>query len=150
MTSSSVLITLVLNCRFLTLLVARTWSPIEEDGGFDLRSAYDDLIIELEKVDFNDIPESVIAQLAGALIKNDCTRRAILDINREEMRETWPTLVDSLRSAVDFVRKRLIITTSRLLPYPSLLVPLSYFFFRNKMRNPDGRSIQLVNAVFLP
>ena len=54
------------------------------------------------------------------------------------MRETWPTLVDSLRSAVDFVRRRLCITTSRLLPYPSLLVPLSYFFFRNKIRNPDG------------
>lgn len=120
------------------LLVARTWSPKEEDGGFDLRAAYDELIMDLEKVDFNDIPESVIAQLAGALTKNDCTRKAILDIDREEMREAWPTLVDSLRSAVDFVRKRLRITTSRLLPYPSLLVPLSYFFFRNEMRNPNG------------
>ena len=51
------------------LLVARTWSPKEENGGFDLRSAYDDLIMDLEKVDFNDIPESVIAQIAGALIQ---------------------------------------------------------------------------------
>ena len=120
------------------LLVARTWSPKEEKGGFDLRVAYDDLIMDLEKVDFHEIPESVIAQLAGALIKDDCTRKVILDINREEMRGAWPTLVDSLLSAVDFVRKTLRISTSRLLPYPSLLVPLSYFYFRNGMRNPGG------------
>ncbi len=120
------------------LLVARTWLPIAEDGGFDLRATYDELREDLEEVNFNDIPEAVVAQLAGALIKHDCTRKAILGIGREEMREAWPKLADSLRSAVDFVRKRLRITTSRLLPYPSLLVPLAYFFFRNGMRNPDG------------
>ena len=132
------------------LLVARTWLPIDDDGGFDLRAAYDELREELEEVNFNDIPEAVVAQLAGALIKHDCTRKAILGIGREEMREAWPKLVDSLHSAVDFARKRLRITTSRLLPYPSLLIPLAYFFFRNGMRNPNGnQSSWLIRYFYL-
>jgi len=120
------------------LLVARTWSPPSDSGGFDLRKAFDELTDEFEDVGFDDIPEPIIAQLAGALIKEDCTRKAILTIGRQEMRETWPNLVDSMRGAIDFVRKKIRVTASRLLPYPSLLVPLSYFYFKNGMRNPDG------------
>jgi len=120
------------------LLVARTWSPPDEDGGFDLRHAYDELIHEFQDVGFEEIREPVIAQLAGALIKEDCTRKAILTVGRQEMRETWPKLVESMRGAIDFVRKKIRVTASRLLPYPSLLVPLSYFYFKNGMRNPDG------------
>lgn len=130
------------------LLVARTWLPVEADGGFDLREEYDELQKELEKFDFQDLPEAIIAQLAGALIKQDCTRRAILGIRREEMREGWPNLVDSLHCAVDFVRKKLRITTSRLLPYPSLLVPLAYFFHANHHRGPDGHQSNWLRRYF--
>jgi len=121
------------------LLVARTWSPPDEDGGFDLRQAYEELMEELAPVGFGQIPEPVIAQLAGALIKHQCTRKAILKIGRREMRENWQTLVESLRGAVDFLRKKLRIGTSRLLPYPSLLVSFAYFFQKNGNRNPDGK-----------
>ena len=120
------------------LLVARTWSPPNEGGGFDLRQAFDELAAELAEVGFEEIPEPVIAQLAGALIKGECTRKATLTIDRQEMRETWPELAKSIRGAIDFVRKQIRVTVSRLLPYPSLLVALSYFYFRNGMRNPDG------------
>ena len=119
------------------LLVARTWSPPGDAGGFDLRHAFEELVNELADVGFDVIPKPIIAQLAGALIKNDCTRRAILAIGREQMRETWPQLVESLRSAIDFVRRKIKVTASRILPYPSLLVSLAYFFDRNGMRNPD-------------
>ena len=130
------------------LLVARTWLPNDECEGFDLRASYIELRNELEKVDFSDIPEPVVGQLAGALIKNECTRKAILSIGREEMRETWNDLARSLRCAVDFVRKTLRITTSRLLPYPSLLVTLAYFFYRNGMRYPDGNQSSWLTRYF--
>jgi len=120
------------------LLVARTWSPPENGGGFDLRVAFEELMAELGEVGFEEIPEPVIAQLAGALIQEDCTRKAILKIGRDEMREAWPALTDSIRGAIDFVRKKMRVTASRLLPYPSLLVPLSYFYYKNELRNPDG------------
>ena len=94
------------------LLVARTWSPPEEEGGFDLRAAYDELCGELAEVGFDEIPEPVIAQLAGALVKHDCTRKAILAISRAEMRENWARLAESLRSAVDYVRKKMRINAS--------------------------------------
>ena len=132
------------------LLVARTWSPNDDDEGFDLRASYMELRNEFDNVDFSDIPEPVIAQLAGAMIKNACTRKAILSIGRQEMRESWNDLTESLRHAVDFTRKTLRIKTSRLLPYPSLLVSLAYFFFRNGMRYPDGnQSLWLTRYFYL-
>lgn len=84
------------------------------------------------------------------MIKNACTRKAILSIGRQEMRETWSDLTKSLRHAVDFTRKTLRIKTSRLLPYPSLLVSLSYFFFRNSMQYPDvNQSLWLTRYFYL-
>ena len=132
------------------LLVARTWSPDDDHEGFDLRASYTELRNELDNVDFSDIPEPVIAQLAGAIIKNACTRKAILSIGRQEMREMWNDLTKSLRHAVDFTRKTLRIKTSRLLPYPSLLVSLAYFFYRNGMQYPDGnQSLWLMRYFYL-
>ena len=130
------------------LLVARTWSPSNDEGGFDLRKAFEELTNDLNKVGFGEIPEPVMAQLAGAIIKSDCTRKEILAISRQEMREKWPALVRSIRSAIDFVRKKIRINASRLLPYPSLLVPFSYFFFKNEFRNPNGRQSAWLKRYF--
>lgn len=130
------------------LLVARTWSPPDDAGGFDLRQAVDDLTNELGEVGFDEIPKPVIAQLAGALIKEDCSRREVLTISRQEMREFWPKLVESMRSAIDFLRKKIRVTALRLLPYPSLLVPFSYFFFKNGFRNPDGHQSAWLTRYF--
>ena len=130
------------------LLVARTWSPPDDAGGFDLRQAVDDLTNELGEVGFDEIPKPVIAQLAGALIKQDCSRKGILTIGRREMRECWPKLVNSIRCAIDFLRKKIRATALRLLPYPSLLVPFSYFFFKNGFRNPDGHQSAWLTRYF--
>lgn len=120
------------------LLVARTWSPPDDGGGFDLRQEFEELKGELAEVGFEHIPEPVVGQLAGAIVKNDCTRKAILKIDRQEMRAAWGPLAEGLRGAVDFARKKLRVTASRLLPYPSLLVPMAYFMVQNNQRNPDG------------
>ena len=133
------------------LLVARTWSPSDESTGveeFDLRKSFEYLTNDLARVGFDEIPEPVMAQLAGAIIKSDCSRKGILTIGREEMREAWPDLVKSLHSAVDFVRKKIRVKATRLLPYPTLLVPFSYFFFKNEFRNPDGRQSAWLTRYF--
>jgi len=85
------------------LLVARTWSPPEDQGGFDLREAFGELQSELDQKGYDSIPEPVIAQLAGAIIKDDCTRLAILQIGREEMRGSWASIEAALKAAVDFL-----------------------------------------------
>ena len=130
------------------LLVARTSLPRDESDGFDLRASYNGLRNNLEKADFSNIPEPIVAQLAGALIKHECTRKAILSVGRDEMRRSWADIARSLRCAVDFVRKTLRITTSRLLPYPSLLVTLAYFFYRNGMRYPNGNQSSWLTRYF--
>lgn len=130
------------------LLVARTWSPPHEEGGFDLRKSFEELTNQLKEVGLDEIHEPVMAQLAGAIIKSNCTRKEILDISREEMRESWPSLVKSICSAVDFIRKKICVSASRLLPYPSLLVPFAYFFFKNEFHNPNGRQSDWLKRYF--
>lgn len=72
----------------------------------------------------------------------------VLDIDRKEMREMWQHLVDCIHSAVDFIRKKISVSASRLLPYSSLLVPFSYFFFKNGFRSPDGRQSDRLQRYF--
>ena len=95
------------------LLVARTWSPPDEAGGFDLRQAFEELKGEFDDVGFDEIPEPIIAQTSGAIIKEDCRRKAILTIDRIEMRKARPAIADSMRAAIDFVRKKIRVTASR-------------------------------------
>ena len=121
------------------LLVAKTWS---EDtgapgGGFNLRDEFEGLKEELDAIEYDDLAEAEITRLAGALIRDgDCSRKAILDISREEMRSQWPTIRGGISSAVDFIRAGLSVPTSRLLPYSALVVPIAYFFAKgNKPPN---------------
>ena len=120
------------------LLVARTWSPPEEQGGFDLRASYDELCSELAEVGFDEIPEPVIAQLTGAIVKHECTRKAILSISRAEMREDWTQLAESMRSAVDYIRKKMRINASRLQTMQTLFPGKSLIRYLHKSCQPTG------------
>ena len=111
------------------LLVARTLGE-----GFNLRESYLRLLEELP-AEFK-IPETVIASLAGAIIKKSCARKAILGITSEEMQKSWEQISDSIKAAINFVRS-MSIPALRLLPYPALLVPIAYFPYL-RGRNPNG------------
>jgi hypothetical protein len=76
------------------------------------------------------IPEAVVIQAVGALSGKKIRSRDILKLHRDTFIMNWEPMRDALFSAVDFVRHEMRIPVSQILPYPGMLVPLTYFFHR--------------------
>lgn len=126
------------------IMVAKTYQvkEIENQNGekqeevFDLYEKFEDLKEELEPIKYDTISSATILQLVSILIKKECTRKVILNIEKEDFINKWDEAVSSLKSAIDFLRGYGI-PVSRLLPYNALLVPFAYFFHHHKS-NPTG------------
>ena len=123
------------------IMVAKTYDETQE---FNLRQAYDDLIDsndaskDLKEAGFETVPSSIMLQCVAADICEAVRQKDILGINRLQFIERWQFVKDGLFSAIDYLRMNLRIPVSRLLPYPALLVPFTYFFIRNNGNPPNS------------
>lgn len=131
------------------IMVAKTY---DESKVFDLAKKYEELRdgSENEKrclaeAKFDTLPESTIMQCVSAIVSRAVRGRDILKIKRDNFIEAWPKMVDSLFSAVDFIRAELRVPVSHLLPYPALVVPLTYFFFKTKNKNLPAKKLDCWN-----
>ena len=55
---------------------------------------------------------------------------------------------EALFLAVDFVRSKLGVPVSQLLPYQALLIPITYFFAKNELKAPDVMQVKLIKQYF--
>ncbi len=115
------------------IMVAKTY----EDETFDLLKKYEQLLKSLEKQNFDTIPKEVILKCVSAILTDGVKGKDILNIEREEFINTWQPMTKALYSAVEFVRDNLKIKVSKLLPYPAILVALTYFFHENNKSTPE-------------
>jgi hypothetical protein len=76
----------------------------------------------------------------------DVKRSTILNLKKSEFIEMWDTAVDCIKKAIDFFRGYGVVV-SRLLPYPALIVPFAYFFYKHK-RNPVGPTKKMLEDFF--
>ncbi len=133
------------------IMVAKTYDP-ERD--FDLAREYDWLVDnkgaekDLEDAGYETIPTSTVLQCIAAYVSRQLRRRDILRLDKTEFIESWPAVKDGIFTAVDYFRNQLLIPVSRLLPYPALLVPFTYFFIRNGGQPPTARQNQLLVQYF--
>lgn len=134
------------------IMVAKTY---DESKSFDLADKFEILRdgSEEEKrclaeAKFDTLPESVIMQCVSAITSRAIRGRDILKVRRDVFIENWSPMVDSLFSAVDFVRTELRIPVSHLLPYPAIMVPLTYFFFKTKNKKPSNNQIKRLEQFF--
>lgn len=116
------------------VMVAKTF---DSKRNFDLAEKFEEFKNELGQVDYDTIPEAAVLQTVSILLTKECRKKDILRLNRNDIINIWPSAVDAIRESVDYFRNHFRIPVSRLLPYPSLIVPFSYFFYKNKKR-PSG------------
>ena len=116
------------------IMVAKTYDPTRD---FDLVEKYDQLSTELRDRGFETVDATTVLQLIALILREDCKKRTILDLGRDEFISTWDRATKSLRHAVDYVRDSFGIPVSRLLPYVSLLVPICLFFDGTDGRRPN-------------
>ena len=117
----------------LQLLSAWTWS---ED--FDLLEKFQGLRDELSDFGFEGVGDDadlVLSCVAGILTGKPGAEM-LLDLNGADVRAQFATVENGIRGAIDFLRQQLMVVNLKLLPYPSMLVPLAAFF-----AEPDGKEV---------
>lgn len=134
------------------VMVAKTYDEAKE---FDLAERYEilrdgseDEKSCLRAAKFETLPESLIMQCVAAISKRAVRGRDILSIKRDDFILSWKPMTSSLFTAIDFIRSELRVPVSQLLPYPALLIPLTYYFHRTKNRKPNILQSRLLEQFF--
>jgi hypothetical protein len=133
------------------IMVAKTF---DNERNFDLSARYDALIDSnnhgknLEDADFETIPAITVLQCVAACMVGRIRRQDILRLNKNEFIDAWSAVTESIFTAVDYIRTVLRIPVSQLLPYNTLLVPLTYFFYKNHNRPTTALQDKLISQFF--
>jgi hypothetical protein len=134
------------------IMVAMTY---DEERGFDLALKYDELLNGSDEVDnsltkakFDTVPAATVLQAVAAITADSIRAKDILKIRRAEFIANWEPMVSSMFAAVDFIRTKLHVPVSQLLPYASLLVPFTYLFHKNGNKRPTEIQAKLLKQFF--
>jgi len=133
------------------IMVAKTF---DNERNFDLSARYEALIDsnnhgkDLEDADFDTIPAVTILQCVAACMVGRIRRKDILKLNKDDFIAVWPKVTEAIFTAVDYIRTVLRIPVSQLLPYNTLLVPLTYFFYKNENRPTTAQQDKLIAQFF--
>lgn len=117
----------------LQLLSAWTWSD-----DFDLLEKFKELRDELSDFGFEGVGDDadlVLSCVAGILTGEPGAEK-LLALNGADVRDQFSVVENGIRGAIDFLRTQLKVVHLKLLPYPSMLVPLAVFF-----AEPDGKEV---------
>lgn len=124
------------------IMVAKTY---DDKRSFDLSEKFKELIERLRPLNYETISDATVLQCISMFIKKDCSRKEILRLNKSEFIDVWNEGVEAIESAVEYFRNFLRIPVSQLLPYNALIVPVAYYFFKNKDKPTGERSKYLLD-----
>ena len=83
-------------------------------------------------------------QCVAAHICNEIGRRDILTLDKYLFIESWDTVKNGIFVTIDYLRTKLGISVSHILPYNSLLIPLTWFFIQKNRPNVSVREHKLL------
>lgn len=109
----------------LQLMSAWTWN---ED--FDLQDEFSSLAEELEPFGFRSVGEDsdLLLRCCSAVVTGEASPSAIINLSGEEVRDRFNEIRSGVLGAVDFLRASANVISAHVLPYPSIIIPLSVFF----------------------
>lgn len=127
------------------IMVAKTF---DNNKNFDLADKYDCLIKRLKDVNYETIPSSTLLQCVSACLTEECTKKVILNLNKNDFINVYDEVENALLSTIDFFRNVYRIPVSELLPYDGLIVPFTYFFYKTKQTKPTAIQAKLLEDYF--
>jgi hypothetical protein len=126
------------------IMVAKTY---DADREFDLAEQYDALIDKLEGASYGTLPSAAVLQSVAACIAKETKKKGILAIDKHRFINEWDAITKALQRAVDYLRSAIGVPVSQLLPYPAMIVPFTYYFYKAKT-NPDAAKSKLLQDFF--
>ena len=133
------------------IMVAKTF---DVKRNFDLAERYDVLVNsknngkDLEDADYDTVPAITVLQCISACLQGKIRRGDILRIKKNDFIDSWPDVKSALFGAVDWARTQLRIPVSELLPYNALLIPITYFYYKNDLKEPSEQASLLLQQYF--
>lgn len=134
------------------IMVAKTYDEAKQ---FDLADKYDVLRDGsddekecLTAAKFETIPESIVMQCVAAIGVRAVRSRDILQIRRDAFIAQWEPMKKALFMAIDFIRAELRVPVSQLVPYPAIVVPLTYFFHATANKKATNQQARLLEQFF--
>ena len=118
----------------LTLFEIMSAKTYDEECKFDMQAKWESFIKELEGIKYEGVSSTVILSLLSLILSRtkECKRKTILALDKQAIINNWDAAISALKDSIDYFRTTYRIPVSQLLPYDSLLVSFSYFFFLNK------------------
>ncbi len=126
------------------IMVAKTF---DDRMAFDLSEKYDELMEELQSVDYDTVSPAVVLQTISAILVGTCDKSSILRLEKSEFIRVWDDTVNSIRESIDHLRDCYSAKVSRMLPYAHLLVPFAYFYYKHPSR-PSGIKLKRLEDFF--
>lgn len=115
------------------IMVAKTYDEVRR---FDLAARYEELVSkegeckDLSEAGYDTVPSVTVLQCVAAHICREIKRQDILKLDKARFIESWDEVKNGLFATIDYLRSHLGISVSRILPYNSLLIPLTWFFIQ--------------------
>jgi hypothetical protein len=122
------------------IMVAKTY---DAGKGFDLGSEVERLQLTLADVDYDTLSPSVILQAVSIILVKECAKTHILRLPKADFIRVWPKALSAFIDAVEYFRNYYRVPVSNLLPFASLLVPFTYFFYRQPGRPTADQQLLL-------
>lgn len=109
----------------LQLLSAWTWN--EE---FDLQEQFAELAEDLDPYGFSDVGEDsdLLLRCCAAIIAQEASPTSIINLKGSEVRERFQEIRKGILGAIDFLRLNINVYSAKVLPFPTIIIPLSVFF----------------------
>ena len=116
--------------KVFELLSAWSWSD-----DFDLSEKFAELQEEIEEHGYSDLSKEQDLQLriCAGVITQETSPEKIMSLSGEEIRGRFEEIRNGITGAIDFLKRELGIRHFAMLPFPSLLIPLSCFFATEKI-----------------
>jgi hypothetical protein len=133
----------------LTLFEIMSAKTYDEEQKFDMQDRFQKLVTELTNCKYDTISSSVILSVLGLILsKNkECKRKIILQLDKQKIIDSWDDVISALKHSIDYFRSVYRIPVSAILPYDSLLVPFTYFFY-HQSEKPKGDQIKYLEEFF--
>ena len=129
----------------LSLFDIMTAKTYNENKHFDLLEKYNLLSRELASSSYK-IPGKTLLQCIAINLSGECTKQSILQLNTQNIMDSWEKIIKSIKSTIDYFKSELHIPVSGLLPYDVFIVSFSYFFYRQN--NPSVHQRKLLRKYF--
>lgn len=126
------------------IMVAKTFDSSRD---FDLSEKFDQLIENLEPLNYETISDATVLQTISLILDDECKRQTILRLDKKDFINIWPYAVDAIERAIEYFRGFYRIPVSQLLPYNALIVPFAYFFHHHPDR-PIGEKEKYLEDFF--